>query len=306
MDDSTPARGAALGIVLAENGDRLVDDVIAAARRKGYTQLTSSLREAWASPLRRLSESLAMCLDLPNERSGLLSKATPLQTAAMRFGKAEARLHRPRGVTLSLFLGLAALFHEAYDDLIAGEFGDESAQLLPLVDAFFASMEAGIREEWGSLSDEAMLEEAQDANRLLTIERDLYLTLFENLRQPVLLLDETGGVILANAAAERTFGARRAASSAAAAAAAPDREAFAPIGDEIASFMKSREAGRCLLRTLETSDGTRHFLVDLHRLTDVTSTFAGATVALTDVTTHKQLEKALRLLAEADRRAARP
>ncbi|MBN2106209.1 MAG: hypothetical protein JW832_02205, partial [Deltaproteobacteria bacterium] len=121
------------------------------------------------------------------------------------FGVTEARLHRQRGVTLAMFLGLMKYYRQGYSDLIAEKYpeGTIREQYRYFVDRCFDTIELAFCAEWEQVPGQTLLEEVQARARYMTNEKNAYLTVFESLADPVIMLDRNDQVINYNHAAAR-------------------------------------------------------------------------------------------------------
>lgn len=118
-----------------------------------------------------------------------------------------------------------------------------------------------------------------------------YLTVFESVSVPVILLDADGRVENLNEAAAHMFAAGAISGSAYYSRVATGGE-FLPIADDIRRFLGSSRAEEDFERDLETAAGNRHFIVRLKRMVDVSDTFTGITIVLADITQRKVMEDA--------------
>ena len=276
--------------------DRILERLYIYAKRQEYTKYSSTLKEAWRMSIEGLTESLCESLD----RFGGVRELHPdedfSQDPVAAFGILEAKLHRERGVPLDMFLGLTKYYRQAYTDLV-----DES-DLEPssrrryrlMLERFFDRVELGFTKEWLTLSESAITEELQRKNREMTNEKNRYLTIFESISSPVLLLDEENQLRNINHAAAETF-----------------------VGEEIpgsfyygtkwmrkfpwlAKVLKENSVGdqeptRFEMTTM-TTDGQRHFEGTLAPMLDVSDKFSGTVVILNDVT---ERDRALRAVEKA-------
>jgi PAS domain-containing protein len=198
----------ALTSILEENEQWLMRRVLSYAQRLAYTRYTSTLEEAWRVSIQGLSRSLLAAV----ERGGW-DLEIPVDCdlgcdGAASFGIEEARLHRSRGVTLAMFLGLMKYYRQAYLDLLGDQNLDPSVRRLfsHAVHRFFDRVEIGFCDEWQSPTDGEHVRVLEERNRRMTNEKNKYLTVFDSLRTPVLLFDSQGRIDNANALAAQLFG----------------------------------------------------------------------------------------------------
>ena len=74
-----------------------------------------------------------------------------------------------------------------------------------IVDSFFDRMEVGFCDEWSGRPADEQFEQLRLQNQKITNEKNKYLTIFESLKDPVILIDESGKVENANHAALTLF-----------------------------------------------------------------------------------------------------
>jgi PAS domain-containing protein len=125
--------------------------------------------------------------------------------AIAAFGILEAKRHRQRGVSIAMFMGLFKYYRQSYLDLLdQGELNpEEKSWAANYLHRFFDRIELGLCSEWTTSSDAERMTELQAASRLMTNEKNKYLTLFESISQPVILLDANGILDRINQAAAR-------------------------------------------------------------------------------------------------------
>lgn len=293
MAMSSPRTSLRLDVLknLLGSGEQwLMRRILGYAEEYGYTRFTSTLEEAWRLSIRRLSESL---LEAAHRNQGDLEihcEEDVTVDPAVAFGISEARLHRSRGVPFPMFYSLMKYYAQAYEDLcMTLDDRDQAHACAQVVSRFFDRVEIGFASEWVGRSEQAVVLELQDRNRDLTDEKVRYITIFESLNVPVVLLREDGMVENINEAAARTFGMTAVTGSAYYSHVAVG-EPFSPLDADITAFLLAGAAEREFERTLQTSSGPRHYIVRIKRMQDLSGRFRGITVALSDVTDRKRIE----------------
>ncbi|MDP3428338.1 MAG: PAS domain S-box protein, partial [Humidesulfovibrio sp.] len=160
------------------------------------------LQEAWRLSISGLSGALLHALPGALEAMELGPDDTFSGDAASAFAVQEAHLHRTRGISLAMFLGLLKYYRQSYLDLTdEADLADARAQARRFVERFFDRVEVGIASEWCALSEQAKLDGLQEANRLMANEKNRYLTLFESLSTPVVFISPDGLIQSLNVAA---------------------------------------------------------------------------------------------------------
>ncbi len=196
-----------LSELIANNEDWLMYRILEYAKQRGYTQYTSTLAEAWRVSICGLSDPMLEAIANHAGIPELDPNADYTNDPITSFGIIEAQRHRTRGVTLSLFLGLMKYYRQAYLDLLElGNFTQKQTKLFELfINRFYDRIELGFCVEWISLTESDKLEELQEKNRVLTNEKNKYLTIFESINECIFLFDNNHNLINLNEEAAKTF-----------------------------------------------------------------------------------------------------
>lgn len=284
-----------LADLVASHEDWLMQKVLTYAKEMGYIRYTSTLAEAWRTSISGLSQPFLECLKNLSIVPELLPDEDNTPDPIASFGIIEAKRHRRRGVSLSMFLGLMKYYRQSYIDLVVQNgFGIEEERLYRLfIDRFFDRIEIGFCTEWNSLTENQMLEELQSSNRCMTNEKNKYLTIFESIRDPAFLLDKDNLIENVNhAASELLYGISVPGST------YYDnqktRESFPWIADELAALDASGQMEVVFERQIITGKGILQFQVKIKQMLDVSEKFSGKVVILNDITECKRTEEALR------------
>ncbi|MFW5832813.1 MAG: ATP-binding protein [Pseudomonadota bacterium] len=268
-----------LQALVSTHQDWLAERIIAYAKAHGYAVDTPPLAYLWEASVCGLAEPLGAAVDAtPAVRKGTDYTRNPFTA----FGIKEAQAHRRRGIALADFLGLLKYYRRAHVDLLdhVGLPLDARAEDRALIDTVFDLIEIGVSTEWAALDREARLAELQATNRALANDKVKYVTVFESLANPVVILDEAGGIERANLAAARVFeGSLPSPGTVPYEGRVPDL--LARQADRL------RRAGEDGLEVeLETAEGRRHFTVTARRLFDVTDRLNGRVLLLNDVSAY--------------------
>ena len=194
-----------LHTLIAEHEDRLMASILHYALAQGYAAYTSTLVEAWRLSIHGLSKPLLDALGSNHDTLELSPDEDYTHDAIAAFGILEAKRHRQRGVSIAMFMGLFKYYRQSYLDLLdQGGFNpEEKSWAANYLHRFFDRIELGLCSEWTTSSDAERMTELQTASRLMTNEKNKYLTLFESISQPVILLDADGILDRINQAAAR-------------------------------------------------------------------------------------------------------
>ncbi|MDT8856829.1 ATP-binding protein [Paracoccaceae bacterium Fryx2] len=285
--------------LVERNAGWLTARIIHHAKERGYLPLTSTLEQAWAAAICGISEPLLGAIEGGGVLLATAAEADHSRDPIIAYGMEIARRHQSRGITLGLFLGQMKGYRQTYLDLVAEAANlseEERASFPAMIHTFFDRIEVGICDEWISWSPDGQAGELAAQNQRLMTEKNKYLTIFESLSDPVILLTEAGVVENMNHAAARLFipdpvpgatyyGATHPTlAGLLGAAAASDLAAHAEAPGE---------------RQLDTLLGPRWFGIKTQRMLDISERFLGSVMILTDVTEYRRAKEA----AEASSRA---
>ncbi len=282
--------------LVSKHEDWILRKVIDYAKVHEYTRYTSTLIEAWRISIHSLSEAMAQVLATQEEVPSPSLDDTFNETVIDQFSIAEVRKHRARGVTLGMFLGLVKYYRRGYDDLVREQHLEPAIEheYLDFFGRFFDRFEIGYSVEWNALNAGQAVDELQNQNRTLTNEKNKYLTIFESLYDPVILLDRRNLIENINQAAAELFQAHNLPAHRYYDQ-QPVEQAFPWLADEIAAFSRSSEQELVVVKSLDTLQGERHFQVKMKRMQDVSEKYWGTVLILNDLTERIQKEEALTL-----------
>jgi signal transduction histidine kinase/CheY-like chemotaxis protein len=302
---------------IVQNGeDWLMARTLQYAIRQNYAKYTSTLTEPWRLSISGLSASLLAAIDSGREDLGLNPDEDYRKDPAAAFGIEEARRHRERGVDIGMFLGALKYYRESYLDLLRETGPAETAAYRDYVHRFFDRVEIGLCSEWTRGAGDDRIQELQAANRSMTNEKNKFLTLFESLASPVILLDPDRRVEHLNRAAAELLNILSnryytLSSSAGDPAENPEirgvplSRLLPEIDAEIEEFSQRRESGAEFHLPLSTEPGVRHFQVRVSAMQDVSRKFTGLLVILNDETRLRNTRERLREARDAAEKANR-
>lgn len=259
------------------------------ASEHGYTTDSSTLEQPWRASICGFSEPMrAMLVDdiwPPDIFRDTDQKTDPLTG----FSVFEARLHRQRGVPLDQYLGLTKYYRRAYLELVAENFppGPDLERYQHFVNLFFDNSEISICAEWEKLDTTVALRQAAQTNRQLTNEKNRYLTIFESLNEPVILVDDAGRVTNLNLAAGLLFDEDAVAGQA---YYRDDRDGV--LNPQITALIDHAGNAAELEYELETRRGLRTFHVKIQRMLDVSGKFTDTVIILSDITDFRAAQHA--------------
>jgi len=164
--------------------------------------------------------------------------------------------------------------------------------LIELGIRFFDRVELGFCTEWASHGESAKTHELQAKNRDMTNEKNKYLTIFESLQEPAILLDVDNRVVNVNHAWIQLFEGEAVPGSVYYGREPVERN-LPWLADGLRAVADAVTYEQVLEKTVETARGSRDFFVKIKRMQDVSNKFAGAVILLTDITDLKHLQASL-------------
>jgi signal transduction histidine kinase/PAS domain-containing protein len=264
--------------LIAASADRLVERVLHYAKLHGYTHYTAALIEDWRVSIARLSAGLlqmaASATTLPQIVPELDVEVEPV----VSFGIEAARNQRSSGVSQALYFGLMKHYRQSYLDLLeeSAIAGAVKKQGRYVIDRYFDLVEVGFIAEWERLAR-------------ITDEKNRFLTIYESLPHPVLLLDRQQRVEHLNHAALRL--------QQATAHGRPHYRRDSQAGADLLDQLLPLAADTAVFeREIKVNDETQWFQVSTHRLPDASEKFDGMLVILTNITPLKLAEQQAREL----------
>ena len=193
--------------LLKNNEDWLMERTLDYAKARGYAAYTSTLKEPWRLSISGLTASIVEAVsigsDIPEMGPDLDFTSSPIAL----FGIVEAQRHRERGIDLGMFLGLFKYYRQAYLDLINSQDLSRpvNEELSLFVTRVFDHLEIGFCLEWSGGDNNRVIHEMQVSNRSMTNEKNKYLTIFESIPNPVVILNRGKKIDNMNLAAARFF-----------------------------------------------------------------------------------------------------
>ncbi len=273
------------------------------ARRQGYTKYTSTLKEAWRLSISGLSKSFTELIHAKGLDIEIYQDEDCLDDPATQFGIREANLHRERGTSLEMFLGMSKYYRQAYQDLVE-ESGFSPAQkktFRNLINRFFDRVEIAFCGTWANFNQDQLITELQERNRSMTNEKNKYLTIFESLSEPAFIIDQDGRIENMNLAASSSLD-TAAVSGAKYYAATPQEihfcQEFPWLADLYNSFIQSQR--QTLQAEKALADCDKFFHISFSRSLDISGKFSETIVIISDITKRKILESKLEEMAATD------
>ena len=294
---------------LIHNGeDWLMARILKYAKQLDYTRYTSTLHEAWRLSISGLSASLLSIIQKEKDNLEIGPDEDFSDDPAASFGITEAQLHRRRGVSLGMFLRLMKYYRQSYKDLVnESEFDSEyKHRCAHIIERFFDRVEIGFCVEWAALEEKQQISELQTTNRSMTNEKNKYLTIFESLPNPVVMVDSSKRIENMNRSASLLFhkigipGAHYYRDSAGKQTDKLESTVSEPIGkllpwlsEELDAFLAGKASEYDFEKRIGDASGEQTYHVNFSRNLDVSGKFGGTIIILDDITERKQAEAAL-------------
>jgi signal transduction histidine kinase len=277
--------------LLSDSENWLINRILEYAIKFEFTKYTSTLREAWLFSIRGLTDSLIAAAEhygnnIPEFHPDDKYNSDPIT----EFGIIEAKKHRQRGTTLGMFLGLMKYYKDCYNELIELSVSDQVKKqfYLRFTNRCFERIEIAYCIGWSGHNRDNYISELQDNNRNMTNEKNKFLTIFESLHVPVILLDDSLRITNLNQAAAELF---------------IDINATGPIysndlsnlsvrglNKQIMNLFKDYPVDSALETHLTTTRGKLLFQVRSKKMQDVSKKFSGTVIMFDDISVRKQNE----------------
>tara|TARA_R110002020_G_scaffold203246_2_gene406724 strand:- start:1513 stop:3858 length:2346 start_codon:yes stop_codon:yes gene_type:complete len=261
--------------------DWLTDRVVHYAQQKLLTEYSSTLREAWRISICKLSAPL---LRLVEAVETSLNSSDAALNEADAFGLSQGIKHRSLGIEGRDFVGMLKLYRKAYVDFVTEmNFPDAQRDMLQsLILELFDAIELGVLTAYTASSTTEQMKRLQKRNRELSNEKNKYLTVFESIAEPAILLDTDAQPTHVNASAVRLLLGEM----------QPGAGYYGDLDnpalhDLIAEILESGPHSQSRV-TLDTPGGKRVFNVAIQQMLDISRKFSGQVIILQDVTAYLQ------------------
>jgi signal transduction histidine kinase/ActR/RegA family two-component response regulator len=323
---------AAFKELVSKNEDYLIKRLIHYAFERKYAEGTATFEEAWRRCVAGLSEAIVQGVDTlyPDFEFGPEHdfRNDPLCVFIVE----TAGRHRARGTSQQMFHSLMVYYKEGWLDLVrqAGFEKNYETECLKIITRMFDRFMIALCAGWGSTGQSEPLEELQVRNRAMIVEKNRYLTIFESVPNPIVILDEQNQINSFNLAASEMLNISAAthvqqyydshgalldsASTArinldkcvASIIGEPVTRHFPWLAESLDRFIAGSDTSVSIEEELDAPPGIRYFGVTYSRILDMSQTFSGVIILLEDITQKKEAEEELRKakeLAEAANRA---
>ncbi|KUG03998.1 signal transduction histidine kinase, nitrogen specific, ntrb [hydrocarbon metagenome] len=287
-----------LAELIMNNEGFLLKRTLAYARQHNYVKFTTTLAEARNVSIQGLSEALLTALKTYENVPELNIDEDYSLDQIATYGILQARRHRYRGVNLEMFLGMTIYYRQGYLDLVMESDFPETAKnkYLLFILRFFDRLEIAFIREWTSESKELLLEQLQLSNRNITNEKNKYLTIFESMPTPVIILNQDNIIDNLNLSAVEYL--QGTATGTAYYSKNKSRcrieQLFPWLAEELNRFMEDDSVRTKIEKDINFNEkGLRTILISFMRMLDVSEKFKGIVIMFTDITEVKQMEAAM-------------
>ncbi len=284
--------------------DWLMERILSYAKQRDYTKYTSTLKEAWRLSISGLSKSLIDALNEKGQDLELGPDEDYTSDPASQFGIIEAERHMQRGISLDMFIGLMKYYRQSYSDLISESHfkNDNKFQYEQIIKRFFDRLEIGFCTKWASTGDEDIVKDLQRSNRVMTNEKNKYLTIFESMSMPVFIVDLDGTIENMNHAASGMLNYDTAPGTQYYGEKDTHKLSFIEAFPWLEKYFNNFISGTDKKKIFETaiSEKGQFFFISFSRSLDISGKFSNTIVIIEDITKRKIMEKELEKLATTD------
>jgi len=280
--------------IILDNEEILIDKILKYAKDRNYVKYSSTLRDAWRMSIAGISAAFIKVIEKSNSIPEMGPDDDFTKDEVAEFGILEAQKHRSRGVTLGMYLGLIKYYQQVYIDLInESNFSSKEKKFFSqYIKRYFDHIELGFTVEWAGLSEKQKLEDLQKANRELTNEKNKYLTIFESIYDPIIIVDKDNNIENINNKAAEVFldvvdlGMKYYGNI------NTDKDLLW-LNEELIRFIDLNKNEVFQEKTIETKTGKKTFLIKFKKNLDVSEKYKGSVIIFNDITERKRLEIAL-------------
>jgi len=191
--------------LIINNTQQLAEDIRLKAEANGNAQDTGIPEAVWGESVRLISEAMVQTLELYGYDYDATAEQTSEVSAVTRFAEIFARAHYDKGVSLVRYLTTLRIYRRSYRRRICDSIADENERrkIRSFFRSFFDGLEIMHAIQWARFAEEDRVQRMQESNQSLTKERSRFLSLFNGLPSPVLLLSNDLQIELINPATHK-------------------------------------------------------------------------------------------------------
>ncbi len=282
--------------LISESEEILMEKILGYAKQQGYVQYTSTLKEAWRMSIAGLSEALLKVARKTEEIPEMRPEDDFGEDEIAEFGIKEAQKHRSRGITIGMFLALMKYYQQAYLDLVEeSDFSaEEKRYFCQYIKRYFDHVELGFIIEWSGLSEKQKIEELQAENRKMTNEKNKYLTVFESIYDPIILVDTENKIENINSKAAEMFLNEPVVPGTNYYNTKSLDEPLKLLNEELLSFADLKQNEISIEKTMNTKVGERTYIIKFKKMLDFSEKYEGTVILFNDITPRIEAEKKLK------------
>jgi len=296
--------------LLKTHEEWLMERILFYAIEREYSKYTSTLKEAWRISISGLTKSFVEALESGQTDFELHPDEKYADDPVAKFGIKEAILHRERGIDIGMFLGFLKYYRQSYLDLVHSLQlnASEQKKYCQWIERFFDRVEIGLCTEWINTDETLLIKELQNSNRKMTNEKNKYLTLFESLAQPVVLLTQSMTIDNMNHAAATLLDQTSVSgdhyykdhgASEKNLINKDVKKIFPWLYRDILTFHSEGRNQKTIEKVLKLTNGEATFQIHFSQMLDVSKKFKGILLIFDDITLQKEAESSIRQSKEA-------
>ena len=272
--------------LISSSENWLVNQVIHYAKAHNFTKYSSTLSEAWRMSIVNLSDTIISALQNNDNSLELDPDENYVLDPIAAYGITQAKKHRVRGISLGMFLGLFKYYRQSYLDLVKIEkFEQELSEFYCLfISRIFDRIEIGVCLEWAKENEiNDYVAGLQNNNRIITNEKNKYLTICESLPNPTILLDENNQIDYMNHSASVFLNSSH--NPGANYYNFKHAQAQVPwLIEELNTFTNGHEQELFFEKRINVSDGTHYYEIKMKKMLDISGKFNGTVISMNDIT----------------------
>lgn len=293
--------------LVKNNQSFLIKRILYYAQLLGYSKYTSTLEEAWALSIAGLTKGFVEAIESNESVPEIEVDQDFSMSPISAFGILEARKHRDRGVSLTMFLSFIKYYRQAYIDLLE-ESNLEPSRLMTYrlwTNRFFDINEISYINEWTKQSEESVLNNLRINMMEMTNEKNKYLTIFESSSNPTFIINSKDQCININYAGLVILNKDQTSPGYIYYSSQEKLEVVKDIlpwiNDDYMEFVVSAETSRNIEKKFNSpSKGERNLLIKFHKMLDVSNRYNGTVIIIDDLTDYKKIEERLQYLSFHD------
>ncbi|MFO7886299.1 MAG: ATP-binding protein [Desulfobacteraceae bacterium] len=320
-----------LCVLFSTKEEWLLHRLTAYVIEREFGKYVPPLIESWRLAINGVTESLIIGMKQLFPELELGPDHDYIDDPVCRFAVLEARRHRDRGVSLNMFMGLLVYFRQVYTDLILDAAFDPlyEKNSIYIIQRLFDRMLIAIAMEWTEYDQVLLIQDLQANNRLMTNEKNKYLSIFESHPHHVFILDHDYRIDNMNHSAaslfyrtrlpgsqyyqvikegELTIPVLRVSETAPGDSArqkAASTDLFPWLAEDLKSFGDSTDPIRDFEKKISAEHGSVYYHIKLSRTFDPGNQIQGIILLMEDITARKKAAAALRREKEKADRANR-